>query len=84
MCGKSARGKSLISASISVSTLKDGAEAHRLCAAAPVGWWAADFAPWASAVAASIWHVKHIWKRQSALIGQFQCVRAIHTLMFSR
>eukprot|EP00971_Amphidinium_carterae_P264657 5249923-Amphidinium_carterae.1 len=89
MCGSSAPGRSLIFVLINVSMPKAGAEALQPCAAAPVGWWAVDYAPWgpkawASAAAVSTWHVKHIWKRRCALIGWFRCVRAMHTLMCSR
>eukprot|EP00971_Amphidinium_carterae_P331612 6465292-Amphidinium_carterae.1 len=56
MCGSSVHGRSLIYVSISVNMPRDGAEALLPCAAAPVGWWAVDYAPWASAAAASIWH----------------------------
>eukprot|EP00971_Amphidinium_carterae_P274999 5456458-Amphidinium_carterae.1 len=60
MCGSFVHGKSLIFVSISVTMPRDGAGVLQPCAAAPVGWWAADYAPWANAAAASTWHVKHI------------------------
>eukprot|EP00971_Amphidinium_carterae_P323989 6438477-Amphidinium_carterae.1 len=63
MCGNSALGRSLIYVLISVNMPKAGAEAPMYCAAALVVLWAAECAPWASAAAASIWHVKHTWKR---------------------
>eukprot|EP00971_Amphidinium_carterae_P157923 3130257-Amphidinium_carterae.2 len=47
---------------------KAGAEAPMSYAAALVVLWAAECGPWASAAAASIWHVKHTWKRRYALI----------------
>eukprot|EP00971_Amphidinium_carterae_P289328 5744447-Amphidinium_carterae.2 len=64
---------------------KDGAEALKLCAAAPAGWLVVGSAPWANAAAAAnTWHVKHIWSRRCVLIELCQCVRAIHTSTLRR